>query len=86
MEHGQLTNHVRALVAERFRDLGIEHSAIRETILIFGGNYHGRRFQADGAEAIWLVEEEYLKLRTAAGECRTIPLITHASVTLARAA
>lgn len=69
MEHGQLTHQVRTLVAQRFGELGIECSvAVRETILIREGIYCGRRFEAGGAEAIWLAEEDRLVVRVAENE------------------
>ena len=57
------------LVAQRFGELGVERSvAVRETILIREGNYCGRRFEAGGAEAVWLAEEDRLVVRVAENE------------------
>lgn len=62
MQHAQLTNEVRRLVAQTFADLGVaEPDQVRESILIRDGNYCGRRFEAGAAEAIWFVEENELK-------------------------
>ncbi len=63
MHHAQLTVTVRELVAETFAELGVaDLSDLRETILIKGGGYCGRRFETDAATAIWFVEEDQLKV------------------------
>jgi hypothetical protein len=68
MHHAQLTEGVRRLVAEAFRDLGVPpDDELRETILIRGGGYCGRRFETDSAAAIWFVEENQLKVFRADG-------------------
>ena len=68
MHHAQLTEGVRRLVATAFADLGVEPgSELRETILIRGGGYCGRRFETDAAAAIWFVEENQLKVFRADG-------------------
>jgi hypothetical protein len=62
MFHAHLTAAVRQLVAATFADLGIDAAAeLRETILIRGGIYCGRRFEAESAHAVWFVEENQVK-------------------------
>ena len=62
MSHNQLTNHVRQLVYETLREFGLSTEAVpQETILVRGGLYCGRRFDADGYHAIWFVEENQVK-------------------------
>jgi len=62
MQHAQLTDVVRQRVSEVFAELQLEEpDQYRETILIRGGNYCGRRFEVLGGHAIWFVEENQLK-------------------------
>lgn len=69
MQHAQLTETVRTLVAHRFNELGIDDpEQFRETILIRGGNYCGRRFETAAGHAIWFVEENQIKFYNAAGK------------------
>jgi hypothetical protein len=49
----------------------------RETILIRGGNYCGRRFEAEQGHAIWFVEEDQVKFVDAAG--RVVRVVDHVS-------
>jgi hypothetical protein len=68
MHHAQLTDTVRRLVAEAFAEMGVPDLAdLRETILIKGGGYCGRKFESDEATAIWFVEENQLKIYRADG-------------------
>lgn len=65
MTHAQLTENVRQLVTEAFAGLGLPDSAqFRESILIHGGNYCGRRFDGAGAHAVWFAEENQIKVIT----------------------
>lgn len=69
MPHAQLTESVRRRVAERFHDLGLaDADALRESLLICGGAYCGRRFDAAAGHAIWFVEEDQIKFYGADGK------------------
>ncbi len=62
MHHAQHTFQVRQFITEAFVDLGARpESPVRETILIRNAQYCGRRFDRDGFQAIWFVEEGEVK-------------------------
>lgn len=67
MNHSQLTDHVRQLVARTFADLGLAAEPIRESILLHEGHYCGRKFDAPGAHAVWFIEEQQIKVIAADG-------------------
>ena len=74
MQHAQLTDEVRRLVARTFADLGIsDPDQVEESILIRDGNYCGRRFEAEFAVAVWFVEENEIKFYRADGNVTRIP-------------
>ena len=53
-----ITERVRQMVAEAFASLGVlKPEQFRESILMRAGHYCGRRFEAQGAHAVWFVEE-----------------------------
>lgn len=73
MSHNQLTNHVRQLVYETFREFGLSVEAVpEETILVRKGVYCGRRFDADGFHAIWFLEESQVKFYGPQGLLRQV--------------
>jgi hypothetical protein len=62
MQHVSLVQKIRQRVRELFTQQGVPETAeICETILIRNGYYCGRRFEAEGAHAIWFCEEQQLK-------------------------
>lgn len=62
MSHNQLTNHVRQIVYETFRQNGASVEDVpEETILVRSGIYCGRRFDAAGLHAVWFLEENQVK-------------------------
>ena len=62
MPHAQRIDEIRRQVSETFAGMEIpEPDQFRETLLIRHGNYCGRRFEADGAYAIWFLEEDQIK-------------------------
>jgi hypothetical protein len=68
MHHARMTDTVRCLVAQTFLELGIANPhEVRETILIRGGSYCGRRFEAEDASAVWFWEENQLKFYRGSG-------------------
>ena len=68
MSHADLTMTVHGCVHQILAELDLDAGKeLRETILIRGGNYCGRRFEAEGGHAIWFVEEDQLKFFRADG-------------------
>jgi hypothetical protein len=68
MVHAQLTASVRALVLQTFAQFSLPvGDELQETILIRGGAYCGRRFDAEQGHAIWFIEEGQLKFFDANG-------------------
>jgi hypothetical protein len=57
------TQTVRQIVADTLANLGLAGAQpCRETVLIRGGVYCGRRFDAENAHAVWFVEEGEIKI------------------------
>ena len=69
MPHALLTAAVRQRVAQTFAELGLScEDEFRESLLIRGGAYCGRRFDAPAGHAIWFVEEDQIKFYGADGK------------------
>jgi hypothetical protein len=82
MHHAQLTEAVRRRVAEAFAQTGGPPAReLRETILVSGGAYCGRRFDAPNGHAIWFVEEDQLKFYHPDGSVVEVfePAVHHAT-------
>jgi hypothetical protein len=63
MQHSQTLSAVRQVVREIFAELGqAEDCQATEHILLREDMYCGRRFQADGLQAIWFIEENEIKI------------------------
>jgi hypothetical protein len=87
MPHAQLTEAVRRRVAERFHALGISGAnPLRESLLICGGAYCGRRFDAAAGHAIWFVEEDQIKFYRADGKLAEVADVDPAPAPLVRMA
>jgi hypothetical protein len=87
MPHVQLTETVRQLVADTFAELGLNDAdEVRETILIRGGAYCGRRFETSEAHAVWFVEENQLKFYCSDGSLARVVVPSSKAQALARAA
>ncbi|MCR9116334.1 MAG: hypothetical protein NXI22_05195 [bacterium] len=55
-------HRVRQLICDRLAHFGADAAAeLTETILVREGYYFGRRFEQDGLQAVWFVEEEQIK-------------------------
>ena len=52
---------VRLLVLDVFSQHGNDDEDLQESILINGGFYCGRRFEAGGLSAVWFIEENQVK-------------------------
>ncbi len=62
MSHAQRIDEIRRQVAASFARMAIpDPDHFRESILIREGSYCGRRFEADGAYAVWFLEEDEVK-------------------------
>lgn len=73
MTHAQLTDQVRQIVIAAFASLGVAHpQECRESILIHDGNYCGRRFETEGAHAVWFVEENQIKVTSGDGRSQVL--------------
>ncbi len=72
MPHAQRIAEVRRQVSETFAHMQVpQPDQYRESILLRGGIYCGRRFEAHGANAIWFLEEDEVKFyRTFPGPAR----------------
>jgi hypothetical protein len=68
MPAASLTTDVRRLVMETFSQLGLSDGAEpRESVLIRGGAYCGRRFDVEHGHAIWFLEPQQVKFFRASG-------------------
>jgi hypothetical protein len=73
MTHAQAIERVRQLVAAAFASLGVAHPArFRESILMHEGHYCGRRFETEGAHALWFVEENQIKIVASDGRAQVL--------------
>lgn len=71
MPHAQRIDEVRRQVAQTFARLQVGRpEEFRESILIRDGSYCGRRFETDGAYAVWFLEEDEIKFYGAIGDLR----------------
>ena len=87
MPHAQLTDAVRRRVAERFQELGASGAnSLRESLLICGGAYCGRRFDAAAGHAVWFVEEDQIKFYGADGKLAEVAEVDAAPAPLVRMA
>lgn len=74
MPHAQLTDEIRGLVTRTFSQMGVAAPGeFRESILIRSGHYVGRKFEAEGAHAVWFAEENQLKFYAADGRFSQLP-------------
>jgi hypothetical protein len=63
MQHSQTLTAIRQIVRDIFAELGqAEDCQATEHILLRDDLYCGRRFQADGLQAIWFIEENEIKI------------------------
>jgi hypothetical protein len=63
MPHTKILEAVRRLVRNAFAELGAKQLAeVAESVLIRNDCYCGRRFRADGFQAVWFIEEDEIKV------------------------
>ena len=74
MPHAQRIDEIRRQVTVNFARMEVsEPGQFRESILIRKGSYCGRRFEADGAYAIWFLEEDEIKFYRTHHTPATVP-------------
>lgn len=60
---GEITEAVRHQIRSHFAAHGASaNEPVRESLLIRGGFFCGRRFECHGLQAVWFVEEGQVKL------------------------
>ena len=81
MPHAQRIDEIRRQVAQTFGRMEVrDPDQFRESILIRKGSYCGRRFEAEGAYAIWFLEEDEVKFyRPHQGPAKLAPLAIEAT-------
>jgi hypothetical protein len=68
MQHAEALEAVRRAVRNHFLELGADVDLqLNEHILVRHDAYCGRRFFADGLQAIWFVEEDQVKIHARDG-------------------
>lgn len=76
MSHALRIAEVRQQVSETFAHMQVpQPDQFRESILLRGGAYCGRRFEADGAYAIWFLEEDEVKYYATAPDVARLPVL-----------
>jgi hypothetical protein len=62
MLHAAQMHEVRSLVEQTFHGMGADPASTPlESILVRDGYYCGRRFDCDGMQAVWFIEENEIK-------------------------
>ena len=62
MDQVEILAQIRSLVREKLNRFGCSAEAVpNEAMLIRDGYFCGRRFQRDGLEAVWFIEENQIK-------------------------
>ena len=69
------------VVRERIWDFFLQHQpeldeTVEESILISDGHFLGQRFRCAQMEAVWLVEENVIKLHASSGSIESIDVDT----------
>ena len=79
---------VRSLIAHAFAEMGAESEAgpVIETLLVREGIFCGRRFELDGLQAVWFMEEEQVKVYDRSGMVAAVLELDTAEPTVRRAA
>ncbi len=63
MSHENLTDLIRRSIRQLFERAGAPpNQPIRETFLIRGGYFCGRRFRCGDLSAVWFIDENQIKL------------------------
>ena len=78
MSKATQVNKIRAAVAEQLSSFGAQSvDSLHETILIRDGLFCGRKFQCEGHEVVWFIEEDEIKFFSPCGDLlKSISAIT----------
>jgi hypothetical protein len=80
MQHAQALEAVRNAVRDTFVQLGVGKGFhLNEHILLRNDVYCGRRFLAEGLQAIWFVEEDQVKIHAKDGTVARILTVEEAA-------
>jgi hypothetical protein len=72
---GQSIETIREFIQQLFQQAGAEAgSPTHEALLIRNGYYCGRKFERDGLQAIWFIEEHQIKLYGQQGHLQSCPV------------
>jgi len=62
MDQAEILAQIRNLIREKLNHFGsTAEVGPNEAMLIRNGHYCGRRFQSDGLQAVWFIEEQQIK-------------------------
>ncbi|MHB8972804.1 MAG: hypothetical protein ACYC3X_19895 [Pirellulaceae bacterium] len=62
MDYVPRVDQIRSLIRQTFTEFGgVQECMPREAMLIRDGFFCGRRFEADGLQAVWFTEENEIK-------------------------
>lgn len=79
MQHAEALEAVRRAVRGTFVELGADAGLqMSEHILVRNDAYCGRRFLADGLQAIWFVEEDQVKIHAQDGRVARVMSVEEA--------
>lgn len=79
MQHAEALEAVRRAVRGTFVELGADAGLhMSEHILLRNDTYCGRRFFADGLQAIWFVEEDQVKIHAQDGSVARVMSVEEA--------
>ena len=60
---------IRCAIAEQLNSFGVQDiDSLHETILIRNGLFCGRKFQCEGHEVVWFIEEDEIKFFSPCGD------------------
>lgn len=80
MQHAQALEAVRNAVRNTFVQLGVAAGfQLHEHILLRNDVYCGRRFLAEGLQAIWFVEEDQVKIHAKDGTVARVLTVEEAA-------
>lgn len=62
MQHLQLTMHVRTIINDKFRQMGVSDGTVAtESMLMQDGFFCGRRFLCEHLQAVWFFEDNQIR-------------------------
>jgi len=77
MDYVPFLEQIRSLICQVFAEFGSSLGRTpREAVLIRDGYFCGRRFEADGFQAVWFTEEHQIKFYDRAGAVLRVVALT----------